>query len=67
MEVSMAGFDSLQQPPNPTVPRWTMLSVRLDPRLVRDLKVHSVLARRSMRAITAEALRQWIDRNGRQL
>ena len=66
MEVSMPSFDSIQNPPRPTVPRWTMLSVRLGPLLVRNLKVQSVLAQRSMRSITEEALRQWIDRNGRQ-
>jgi hypothetical protein len=66
VEDDMPEHISFQRDPKVGETKWTMLSVRLDPTLVRTLKVQSVLAQRSMRSIAEEALRDWINRNSRQ-
>ena len=50
----------------PPGPEWTMLSVRLDPVLVRRIKVQAVLADRSIRSVVTEALELWIERFGQR-
>jgi len=62
----MADLYALTDATKADEPRWTMMSVRLEPGLVRSLKIQAVLAGRSIRSIVAEALQEWIARHGRQ-
>jgi predicted transcriptional regulator len=40
-----------------------VFSVRLDPMLIRRVKVHAVLADRSIRSVVSEAMEEYLERH----
>ena len=40
-----------------------VFSVRLDPRLIRRVKVHAVLADRSIRSVVSEAFEEYLEQH----